>query len=85
MICPRPASNGAEQVEGVRSVISFYEKRIEESLSKRDFDIARSWYHEMCGAYFLADRLGVLVDHQQAENEWFQRIQTAQYGQRGAT
>lgn len=74
----------AEQLAKFKSVVSFYAARIEERINKGDFDFALTWYREMCGAHFLADRLGIPVDHRQAD-EWFERIQTARYGQRRST
>ena len=39
---------------------------------------------ELTGAYMLAKRLGLEEpDHQAREAEWFERIQTAQFGPRG--
>lgn len=72
------------QLEKLHDLVAFYEKQICESLDQRNFRLARSWHASLTGAYMLAKRLGLEEpDHQAREAEWFERIQTAQFGPRG--
>jgi len=72
------------QLEQLHDLVAFFEKQIGKSLEERNFRLARSWHASLTGAYMLAKRLGLEEpDHQAREAEWFERIQTAQFGPRG--
>ena len=72
------------QLETLHNLVAFFEKQIGKSLEERNFRLARSWHASLTGAYMLAKRLGLEEpDHQAREAEWFERIQTAQFGPRG--
>ena len=72
------------QLEQLHDQVAFFERQIRESLDQRNFRLARSWHASLTGAYMLAKRLGLEEpDHQAREAEWFERIQTAQFGPRG--
>ena len=73
----------ADQKAAFTRIIEFYEKMIKESLDNKDFDIARNWYHEMNGAFFLAGRLGLIDPVTNSNSEWFNRIREAQFGRSG--
>ncbi len=72
------------QLETLHNLVAFYEGQIRKSLEEKNFRLARSWHASLTGAYMLAKRLGLEEpDHQAREAEWFERIQTAQFGPRG--
>lgn len=72
------------QLETLHNLVAFYEGQIRKSLVEKNFRLARSWHASLTGAYMLAKRLGLEEpDHQAREAEWFERIQTAQFGPRG--
>ena len=69
------------QLEKLHNLVAFFETQIGENLEKRNFQLARSWYASLSGAYLLAELLGLEEpDHKAREGAWFQRIQTAQFG-----
>lgn len=78
-----PQTRSAQLAE-LHNLVTFFEEQIGKSLEERNFRLARSWHASLTGAYMLAKRLGLEEpDHQAREAEWFERIQTAQFGPRG--
>lgn len=72
------------QLETLHNLVAFYEGQIRKSLEEKNFRLAWSWHDSLSGAYMLARWLGLEEpDHQAREAEWFERIQTAQFGPRG--
>ena len=78
------AQTRSAHLEKLHGLVAFFEQQIGKSLEERNFRLARSWHASLTGAYMLAKRLGLEEpDHQAREAEWFERIQTAQFGPRG--
>ena len=72
------------QLEQLHDQVAFFEQQMRKYLVEGNFRLARSWHASLTGAYMLAKRLGLEEpDHQAREAEWFERIQTAQFGPRG--
>lgn len=72
------------QLEQLHDQVAFFEQQMRKNLDEGNFRLARSWHASLTGAYMLAKRLGLEEpDHQAREAEWFECIQTAQFGPRG--
>lgn len=73
-----------DRLKAFNNSISLYDCLIEKSLSELDFTSARNWYAEMRGAFLLAEALKLVdsAESHKIQDEWFQRIQDAQFGSR---